>query len=257
MRKTIISYSIAVALIVIVIVGFKLYKPPLIKNDFLLTTSNKVDSKNATYIIDGESVMLKNGYYEKDIVPVATTKEVVRYFGNETKGDFNNDGVEDAAFLITRNSGGSGIFYYVAALVSNGSDLVTTNTLLIGDRIAPQTTEYRDGLIIVNYADRKPEEPYSTSPSVGVSRYYKVVGNDLREVNIKMLEAEAKNIAEKTCVKGGESLGAGTYNENSKTWWFDANLNSVKEGCNPACVVSEETKTAEINWRCTGLIAPR
>lgn len=71
-----------------------------------------------------------------------------------------------------------------------------------------------------------------------------------------MSEAEAKAIAEKTCIKGGESLLAGIYNAGTKTWWFDANLNTTKEGCNPACVVSEETKTAEINWRCTGLIMP-
>ncbi len=68
-----------------------------------------------------------------------------------------------------------------------------------------------------------------------------------------MTEAEARLIAEKECIKGGEALEVGMYNDGSKTWWFDANLNAVQEGCNPACVVSEETKTAEINWRCTGL----
>jgi hypothetical protein len=69
-------------------------------------------------------------------------------------------------------------------------------------------------------------------------------------------ETEARAIAENICIKGGEALLAGRYNENSKTWWFDANLNATRQGCNPACVVSEETKTAEINWRCTGLIVP-
>jgi len=73
---------------------------------------------------------------------------------------------------------------------------------------------------------------------------------------IGMTEAEAKIIAEKNCIKGGEALANGYYNENSKTWWFDANLNLTREGCNPACVVSEGSKTAEINWRCTGLITP-
>jgi|GEM_PF-1218922 plastocyanin len=69
---------------------------------------------------------------------------------------------------------------------------------------------------------------------------------------------DAKVIAEKTCIKGGEALsGNSFYNENSKTWWFDANLNATQKGCNPACVVSEETRTAEINWRCTGLISPQ
>jgi hypothetical protein len=44
------------------------------------------------------------------------------------------------------------------------------------------------------------------------------------------------------------------YNENSKTWWFDMDV--VKPGCNPACVVFEENRTTEINWRCTGAIPP-
>ena len=71
-----------------------------------------------------------------------------------------------------------------------------------------------------------------------------------------LTEAAARSIAETTCIKGGESLAAGSYNEVTKTWWFDANLNATQQGCNPACVVSEETNTAEINWRCTGLIPP-
>jgi len=70
-------------------------------------------------------------------------------------------------------------------------------------------------------------------------------------------EAEARVIAGKNCIKGGESLSPGYFNENSRTWWFDANLNATQPGCNPACVVSEVTKTAEINWRCTGLIIPK
>jgi hypothetical protein len=72
-----------------------------------------------------------------------------------------------------------------------------------------------------------------------------------------LLESEARAIAEKSCIKGGEALAGGVYNEITKTWWFDANLNATREGCNPACVVSEATKTAEINWRCTGLIVPK
>jgi hypothetical protein len=43
-------------------------------------------------------------------------------------------------------------------------------------------------------------------------------------------------------------------NENSGTWWID--LDVTQKGCSPACVVDVEKKTAEINWRCTGLIVP-
>ena len=95
----------------------------------------------------------------------------------------------------------------------------------------------------------------------GVIRFNFEGGGDiLPEENppaeIELKEAEARIIAEQTCIKGGESLSVGQYNEGTKTWWYDANLNATKPGCNPACVVSEETKTAEINWRCTGLIEP-
>ena len=76
------------------------------------------------------------------------------------------------------------------------------------------------------------------------------------QTNSLLSEAEARIIAEESCIKGGEALAGGIYNENSKTWWFDANLNAAKEGCNPACVVNEETRTAEVNWRCTGLLEP-
>ncbi|MCX6790919.1 MAG: hypothetical protein NTV62_01850 [Candidatus Gribaldobacteria bacterium] len=73
-------------------------------------------------------------------------------------------------------------------------------------------------------------------------------------INSLLSEAQARLIAEKDCIKGGEALAVGMYNAGTRTWWFDANLNATKEGCNPACVVSEETKTAEINWRCTGVL---
>jgi len=80
--------------------------------------------------------------------------------------------------------------------------------------------------------------------------------NSANSTKSTMTEQAAKAIAENMCVKSGETLGAGTFNENSKTWWFDAKLNPPKAGCNPACVVNEQTKTAEINWRCTGAIEP-
>jgi hypothetical protein len=41
-------------------------------------------------------------------------------------------------------------------------------------------------------------------------------------------------------------------NELTGTYWID--LDIKMEGCNPACVVNVETREAEINWRCTGLI---
>ena len=66
----------------------------------------------------------------------------------------------------------------------------------------------------------------------------------------KMSIEEAMKIAKKSECTG--LTDDYFYNENTRTWWIDLDLE--KEGCNPACVVKEATKTAEINWRCTGLL---
>lgn len=69
----------------------------------------------------------------------------------------------------------------------------------------------------------------------------------------KMNMEEAKQIAAKSeC--GNKFLEGVVCNDNSGTWWF--NLDIKKQGCSPACVIDVETKKAEINWRCTGLIIP-
>ena len=232
------------------------------------------DYKNLTFFLSGESVTLKDGYTETETVFGQTGKSVVGYFGNEAKGDLDGDGIPDLVFLITQETGGSGTFFYlVGALQTPQNTWNGTHAVFIGDGIVPQTTEFRDlpdgtagGLVIVNYADHAPGEPMTTKPSVGKSLYLKydpetmdfgeVAQNFEGESAVVLTEVEARAIAEESCIKGGESLAAGMHNRNTQTWWFDANLNATRPGCNPACVVSEVTKTAEINWRCTGLIEP-
>ncbi len=63
---------------------------------------------------------------------------------------------------------------------------------------------------------------------------------------------EARAIAENSsCAEEGNLKDTYTYNPDTKTWWLDLNA-SLPDCPNPACVVSEETLIAEINWRCTG-----
>ncbi len=127
------------------------------------------DYKNASYEIDGQTITLKDSG--------------VIYFGNDVSSDFNGDGLIDEAFIITKDNGGSGTFYYVVvALKTREGGYQGTNAVFLGDRIAPQTTEFRDGEIIVNYAIRKPGEPMTTSPSVGVSKYLRIENGTLVEV---------------------------------------------------------------------------
>ena len=67
--------------------------------------------------------------------------------------------------------------------------------------------------------------------------------------------AEAQQIARQSaCAQSGTLKDTGVYNPNSNTWWID--MAADKPDCNPACVVDVKTKTAEVNWRCTGAIPP-
>jgi hypothetical protein len=141
------------------------------------------DPSNATFVIEGRTITLTNGISEIEAAPGSASKITTRYFGNEARGDLNGDGLADVGFLVTQNAGGSGTFYYAVVTLQLKNGYEGTNAVLLGDRIAPQTTELRNGELTVNFADRRPGEPMTTPPSVGVSKYFKVVSGSLVERN--------------------------------------------------------------------------
>ncbi|MFH1224942.1 MAG: hypothetical protein V1676_04015 [Candidatus Diapherotrites archaeon] len=70
-----------------------------------------------------------------------------------------------------------------------------------------------------------------------------------------LTEEEAREIAQNSsCIENGALKESAFRNDNTKTWWIDLEPAEAQGGCSPACVVSEESKTAETNWRCTGLV---
>lgn len=144
--------------------------------------------------------------------PTATSSEELetRYFGNRVDADFNGDGATDAAFIVTQTGSGSGTFYYLAHTLGG-------EAAFLGDRIAPQSTEWKNGKVIVNYADRKPGEPMTTKPSVGITKYFKAEVNTL--VEVKAAAAPTQNAAGgSTSLTTGEKCAAqgGTWSAQYK-----------------------------------------
>ena len=137
------------------------------------------DYKNATYSINGQSITLVNGKSQIPIAPGSASELITQYFGNEAVGDLNGDGASDIAFIVTQDGGGSGTFYYLVAAINTPNGYVGTNAIPLGDRIAPQTTVIKNGEVTVTYAERKPSEPLTAQPSVGVSRTFRVDNNVL------------------------------------------------------------------------------
>lgn len=141
------------------------------------------DPLSATYLVDGTAVTLKDGVSvvvipgAKD--PGATMKTTTRIFGEPNYADLNKDGAPDAFLLLVQDTGGSGSFFYIAAALNKNGSAIGTDAILLGDRIAPQNIQIQNSEIIVNYADRKPNEPFAVPPSVGVSKYFAIQGDTL------------------------------------------------------------------------------
>jgi len=169
MKKTLIYI---IVLVVILVGGFYALNS-YIYNEKQAGDGIAADYKDARYLIEGDLVQLKGGNASTPIYDVPGVKIKTKYFGNEVKADLDKDGDEDVAFLVTREGGGSGTFFYLIAAIKEEKGYRGIGGVLIGDRIAPQTTEFKDGLIIVNYAERKPTDPMTATPSEAKSLYLK------------------------------------------------------------------------------------
>ncbi len=146
-----------------------------------IKVSNKTfDPRNTTYTINNQSFTLKNGISEI-AAPNSSSKIITRYFGNEATGDLTGDNIPDLAYLITQETGGSGIFYYAVVAINNGGTYTLTNPFFIGDRIAPQPTEIKNMELYVIYAERKQGEPMTARPSVGAMTLLKVTKDGVLE----------------------------------------------------------------------------
>lgn len=127
------------------------------------------DVRNIAYVIDGEPVLFTDGKAERVVAPDAAAKDLFRIFGEPVFGDLDGDGDADAVMYLTRDSGGSGTFFYVIVAVNEAGVYKGTDAMFLGDRIAPQNINIIDGRAVVNFADRKNGEPFSVPPSVGKS----------------------------------------------------------------------------------------
>lgn len=156
--------------------------PTVLQSHIPVQTGKRPGIENIAYTIEGQTVTLKGGVSEVSTLSGSTAKTITRYFGNTTLGDLNGDGTDDVVFILTQETGGSGVFYYAAAALMMQDGYHGTNAVFLGDRIAPQTTEIKNGQVIVNYADRKINEAMTVAPSVAVSKYLSISGTTLMEV---------------------------------------------------------------------------
>ena len=138
------------------------------------------DPANATYVLDADVVALVDGKASRPAAPGSAERMETRVFGTPVAGDLDGDGDEDAALILIHRTGGSGSFYYLAAAIREAGGYRGTNAIFLGDRIAPQKVEIRNGVVLVNYADRLPGEPMTSSLGVRVTQYVALRDGELK-----------------------------------------------------------------------------
>jgi hypothetical protein len=134
-----------------------------------------IDSRNATYLIEGTPYTFVNGTAERETTPAdTTTKVTATIWDKPANGDLNRDGLPDAAVIISRKPDENSTLFYVAAAIQDkeSGGIIGTNAIFLGDQIAPENIVIENNVVIVNYLTRRQDEPKTAEPSVpGTSRY--------------------------------------------------------------------------------------
>ncbi len=152
---------------------------------------------NATYWgIEERPVRLVDGTWEgPPFVAGAASRPRVRLLEPRLRTDANGDGVDDAWVLLTRDSGGSGEYLYVAAVTARGGRTDNRGTLRVGDRVDIMAFEISDGNARLDYVTQAPGEP-ACCPTLMVSSVYGLEGyrvversrTELGRLSVKTLE---------------------------------------------------------------------
>ncbi len=141
---------------------------------------------NATYPLEsapgGSATFTRGRYEDKDAQVSAILAPSPR-----ANGDLNGDTSPDAAVPMIVNSGGSGVFTYVSAVINDAGFAKPADTTFIGDRISLTGLSIRDSALTVNYLDRKPDEPMSTKPTVPMTKTFTLVDGKLVEASTAAL----------------------------------------------------------------------
>ncbi len=109
---------------------------------------------------DWGEFQLADGIYYR---PLPTGQEspeayTTRMLDTVLYGDFNADGVEDAVVFLATQSGGSGHFIEMAAVLNLDGSASNASTLSLGDRVVVEAGAIQDGVITLNMRVQGPND---------------------------------------------------------------------------------------------------
>jgi hypothetical protein len=95
-------------------------------------------------------------------------------------GDLDSDGDADAAVILVERAGGTGIFYYVAAVLNEAGPPRGVAVAFLGDRVVLNTMGISDGVIALEGVAHGPDDPLCC-PTLEWIWEYELSGGELVE----------------------------------------------------------------------------
>jgi hypothetical protein len=117
--------------------------------------------QNATYRSpDWGEFQLVNGAYRRPPLAPGESPDtyMTQMFGPIAYGDLNGDGLEDAAVFLTTQSGGTGHFIELAAVINRGGRAANAATLPLGDRVGVEAARIEAGVITLDMRVHGPND---------------------------------------------------------------------------------------------------
>ena len=127
---------------------------------------------NMTYLTDSpyivERVTLVNGYR---VTWNGRLHHSMLYEDRYVYGDFNRDGLRDAAVVVAQSEGGSGHFRELAFLINDGERLVHRVSHYLGDRVIVRSLRERHGKVVIDMLVHR-EHDCMAGPTKRVTRVF-------------------------------------------------------------------------------------
>jgi hypothetical protein len=121
---------------------------------------------------------LHDGVYSEPAAPGSASETVVHLTDSIATGDLDGDGTPDAAVVLATDTGGSGVFMDLAAVVVVDGMPFNVAIALLGDRAQINSLSIRDGEIVVDMITQGPNDPMCC-PTLRVVETYELRGNEL------------------------------------------------------------------------------
>ena len=146
--------------------------------------------RNSQYqISDFGLIQLMDGVYENPSDQVSIT--LIDEPGAIAYGDLA-DGSNIALALLRTESGGTGIFFYLAALVEADNAFENLAIVLLGDRVITQSIALEAGLIKVHLIKQGPDDP-QCCPTLEALQTYELQGGELTLLSEEAADVDNKD----------------------------------------------------------------